>query len=158
KILHGMPTGDLNVIVPFTMLAGAMAPTCACHGPAKQDGPGHGPPKQDGPGHGPPKHHVPGHMPPDHPWADHSLQGQSLSHSSQDDEAHDQSPPGSAARVGIAEVVGRHSAFVSTRDVRELLFTPGSMLHRLVTDPTTGRCVERSTTAYRFTAAQRAQI
>lgn len=31
-------------------------------------------------------------------------------------------------------------------------------MHRLVTDPLSGRCLERSTTAYRFDAAMRAQI
>src|SRR5699024_5558295 len=88
---------------------------------------------------------VPGQSPPGHPLPDRPPPDQSTQ-------------PPVAAHVGIAEVVGRHSAFLAARDVRELLLTPGSMLHRLVTDPTTGRCLERSTTAYRFTTAQRAQI
>ncbi|WP_256842364.1 HNH endonuclease signature motif containing protein [Ornithinimicrobium cryptoxanthini] len=60
--------------------------------------------------------------------------------------------------VGVGEVVGRESLFLSPTQVRELALVPGSTLYRLLTDPATGRCVERSITAYRFDAAMRAQI
>lgn len=138
KVLHGLPTADLNVIVPFTMLAGASVPTCACHGSGAP--PGDPPDNQSlhdqrPPGQTPHDTHPPGEPPDDQHQQDHY-----------------------PADTGVAEVVGRHSAFLATREVRELMLTPGSVLHRLVTDPTTGRCLERSTTAYRFTAAQREQI
>lgn len=42
--------------------------------------------------------------------------------------------------------------------MRELARQPGSTLYRLLTDPASGRCVERSISAYRFDAAMRAQI
>ncbi|WP_256840941.1 HNH endonuclease signature motif containing protein [Ornithinimicrobium cryptoxanthini] len=60
--------------------------------------------------------------------------------------------------VGVGEVVGRDSLFLSPTQVRDLALVPGSTLYRLLTDPATGRCVERSITAYRFDAAMRAQI
>ncbi|WP_256855775.1 HNH endonuclease signature motif containing protein [Ornithinimicrobium cryptoxanthini] len=60
--------------------------------------------------------------------------------------------------VGVGEVVGRESLFLSPTQVRDLALVPGSTLYRLLTDPATGRCVERSITAYRFDAAMRAQI
>lgn len=127
KILHGLPTADLNVIVPFTMLANPTAPTCECHSPSAPTAP--------------------------------TARSASTDASSQPPRGH---PPfgqlGPPDDTGVAEVVGRHSAFLTAHDVHELMLTPGSVLHRLITDPTTGRCLERSTDAYRFTAAQRAQI
>ncbi|WP_256842929.1 HNH endonuclease signature motif containing protein [Ornithinimicrobium cryptoxanthini] len=60
--------------------------------------------------------------------------------------------------VGVGEVVGRESLFLSPTQVRDLALVPGSTLYRLLTDPATGRCLERSITAYRFDAAMRAQI
>ncbi|USQ76080.1 HNH endonuclease signature motif containing protein [Ornithinimicrobium cryptoxanthini] len=60
--------------------------------------------------------------------------------------------------VGVGEIVGRDSLFLSPTQVRDLALVPGSTLYRLLTDPATGRCVERSITAYRFDAAMRAQI
>ncbi|USQ77190.1 hypothetical protein NF557_04550 [Ornithinimicrobium cryptoxanthini] len=60
--------------------------------------------------------------------------------------------------VGVGEVVGRDSLFLSPTQVRDLALVPGSTLHRLLTDPATGRCLERSITAYRFDATMRAQI
>ncbi|HLS46200.1 MAG TPA: HNH endonuclease signature motif containing protein [Ornithinicoccus sp.] len=60
--------------------------------------------------------------------------------------------------LGVAEVVGKHPLFLPGPDVRELALTPGSTMYRLLTDPTSGRCVERSTTAYRFDSAMRNQL
>ena len=59
---------------------------------------------------------------------------------------------------GIGEVQGRRSFFLSPQEVSRLALTPGSVMHRLLTDPVTGRCLERSTTAYQFTPAMKTQI
>ncbi|USQ77311.1 HNH endonuclease signature motif containing protein [Ornithinimicrobium cryptoxanthini] len=59
---------------------------------------------------------------------------------------------------GIGEVAGRQSVFLSPQEVARLALTPGSVMHRLVTDPLSGRCLERSTKSYPFTAAMKAQI
>lgn len=48
--------------------------------------------------------------------------------------------------------------FLPPEDVSVLALTPGSTMRRLVTDPVSGRCLERSTKAYPFTAAMKAQI
>lgn len=48
--------------------------------------------------------------------------------------------------------------FLPPDEVSSLALTPGSTMHRLVTDPLSGRCLERSTQAYPFTAAMKAQI
>ncbi|MCK0114354.1 hypothetical protein MWU75_19635, partial [Ornithinimicrobium sp. F0845] len=59
---------------------------------------------------------------------------------------------------GIGEVLGRRSTFLSPQEVARLALTPGSVMHRLVTDPLTGRCLERSTKSYPFTPVMKAQI
>lgn len=59
---------------------------------------------------------------------------------------------------GIGEVTGKFAHFLDPGAVRELALVPGSTIYRLLTDPASGRCVERSTTSYRFDAAMRAQI
>lgn len=60
--------------------------------------------------------------------------------------------------IGIAEVVGTHSIFLTPEEARTLALTPGSTLFRLVTDPVTGALLERSSSAYRFDGAMRAHI
>ncbi|NLG21768.1 MAG: HNH endonuclease [Actinomycetales bacterium] len=59
---------------------------------------------------------------------------------------------------GVGEALGRRPTFLPPQEVARLALTPGSVMHRLVTDPVTGRCLERSTQAYPFTAAMKTQI
>ena len=59
---------------------------------------------------------------------------------------------------GVAEVLGKYPHFLTGPQVRELALVPGSTLFRILTDPATGRYVERSTTAYRFDTAMRTHI
>lgn len=59
---------------------------------------------------------------------------------------------------GVAEVVGKHRHFLSAAQVRELALHPGSTVFRILTDPATGRYLERSTTAYRFDTSMRTHI
>lgn len=59
---------------------------------------------------------------------------------------------------GIGEVQGRRAMFLPPEEVTGLALTPGSVMHRLVTDPVSGRCLERSTKAYPFTPAMKTQI
>ncbi|MBW8172511.1 HNH endonuclease [Ornithinimicrobium sp. Arc0846-15] len=58
---------------------------------------------------------------------------------------------GSTAYVpGVGEIAAEHA--------RELALTPGATIHRLLTDPADGRCVERSTASYVPDAEMLAQI
>ncbi|WP_256829365.1 HNH endonuclease signature motif containing protein, partial [Ornithinimicrobium faecis] len=189
KILYGLPSAQLNVIVPLNTLIGTtpggLAPvdaegnpipaafaapsTAAGHPTADQPGtrasssctcectcgaetgeatpdraPGDGSrgqdcpdPDQTGPDcppqQAPPEQAVPGTQPPP--------------------------TPGEAdGEVGVGEVIGKHSVFLSPDEVRTLALTPGSTMHRLLTDPSTGVLVERSIKAYPFDAGMRAHI
>lgn len=67
-------------------------------------------------------------------------------------------PSRSGVPAATGEVIGKHSVFLGPDQLWELMLTPGSVLHRLLVDPVSGRCVERSSSGYRFTPAQRAQI
>ncbi|WP_256839013.1 HNH endonuclease signature motif containing protein, partial [Ornithinimicrobium faecis] len=60
--------------------------------------------------------------------------------------------------VGVTEVIGKHSVFLTPDEVRTLALTPGSTMYRLLTDPATGVLVERSIKAYPFDAGMRAHI
>ncbi|USQ81656.1 HNH endonuclease [Ornithinimicrobium faecis] len=60
--------------------------------------------------------------------------------------------------VGVGEVIGKHSVFLTPDEVRTLALTPGSTMYRLLTDPATGVLVERSIKAYPFDAGMRAHI
>lgn len=50
-----------------------------------------------------------------------------------------------SASVGVIPGFGS----ISAPHVRELAQTPGTVIHRLLTDPADGRCIERTATAYR---------
>jgi hypothetical protein len=56
----------------------------------------------------------------------------------------------------VAEVPGY--GFISGEHARELAAGEGSVWHRIITDPVDGRCIERSTTAYRPDRRMRDQI
>ncbi|WP_130011941.1 hypothetical protein [Serinicoccus sediminis] len=72
------------------------------------------------------------------------------------------SPPTGSAPLpllpGVSRVVGRAPHFLTPQATRDLLRTPGTTLHRLLTDPRDGRCVERSITRYRPDATMRTQV
>src|SRR5690606_17160170 len=108
KILHGMPTAELDVIVPLTTLLGrpGTAPggdrttcTCQCSCAAGRSG------------SSPLGSAVTGEVFPDAEPADPI------------DMEH---PGGSPPRLGVGEVIGRHSLFLTPPEVRALAFTPGS--------------------------------
>jgi hypothetical protein len=52
----------------------------------------------------------------------------------------------------------RHGVFITAEHARELALAPGTTMNRILTDPTTGVCVERSISTYRPDAAMRAHI
>ncbi|MGD8151497.1 hypothetical protein [Ornithinimicrobium sp. Y1694] len=53
-------------------------------------------------------------------------------------------PPAGRPR-GVAELVGWNSGFITPRQARQIVLTPGTVLSRLLYDPADGRCIERST-------------
>lgn len=76
--------------------------------------------------------------------------------SSSDDEGalgHGRPHPG-----GVGRVVGRATHFVTPGSIREMVLSPGTTLHRILTDPADGRCRERSLSRYQPDAAMRRQV
>ncbi|USQ78362.1 hypothetical protein NF556_11960 [Ornithinimicrobium faecis] len=188
KILHGLPAAQLNVIVPLNALIGTtpggMTPTgsspgtsvdaegnpipaafatagatpgqsgsrpsgsggvssctceCTCGAETASDqAPGDASRGQDRPDSGPPG--------PDCPPQQAASGTQPPTPGEPDGE------------VGVGEVIGKHSVFLSPDEVRTLALTPGSTMYRLLTDPATGVLVERSIKAYPFDAGMRAHI
>lgn len=61
-------------------------------------------------------------------------------------------------RGKVAEIIGTHAAFISPGQARELFYTPGTTLYRILTDPADGRCIERTITAYRPDTDMRRQV
>lgn len=59
---------------------------------------------------------------------------------------------------GVGRVVGRASHFVTPGSIRDMVLSPGTTLHRLLTDPADGRCRERSLARYQPDAAMRRQV
>lgn len=165
KILHGLPAATLEVIVPLNLMQ-------PCPDGTARDarGPGTGVECADGPG-SPPESgekcagdhgskvecvytgHCPGCARSPGAPADAATAG-----------AEAEPPAGVATGrfgdsfFGVGRVKGRFATFLTPHEVAGLALTPGSTMFRLVTDPLSGRCLERSTTAYRFDAAMRAQI
>ncbi|MGI8949339.1 MAG: hypothetical protein ACR2FV_15470 [Ornithinimicrobium sp.] len=76
----------------------------------------------------------------DHPQQDHPQQGR----------------PRRCRPGGVAEIVGY--GFLTGEHARELVLTPGSTLHRLLTDPADGRLLERTIAAYRPDQAMITQL
>ncbi|WP_256838396.1 HNH endonuclease signature motif containing protein [Ornithinimicrobium faecis] len=182
KILHGLPAAQLNVIVPLNTLigttpggltpttatdadgnpipaafaAGGATPgqpgtrpsgtdglsscTCECTCGAEADGsftdraPDDGSRGQDCPDPGQAGQDCPPTQPPS------------------------PAPGEPDGEVGVGEVIGKHSVFLTPDEVRTLALTPGSTMYRLLTDPATGVLVERSIKAYPFDAGMRAHI
>ncbi len=59
--------------------------------------------------------------------------------------------------TAVAEIAN-HGIFLTAEHVRELALAPGTTMHRLLTDPGTGVCVERSRKAYAPDRDMREQI
>lgn len=66
--------------------------------------------------------------------------------------------PGRYGRGEVGYVLGRHPAYVSPGEVRELALLPGTTLSRLLVDPADGRLVERTIARYRPDADMRRQV
>ncbi|HSP61106.1 MAG TPA: HNH endonuclease signature motif containing protein, partial [Ornithinimicrobium sp.] len=66
--------------------------------------------------------------------------------------------PGVAWSGTVAELLGLHPAFLTPGHARELALAPGTTMHRILTDPADGRCIERTITAYRPDAEMRRQV
>ncbi|MDQ3224094.1 MAG: hypothetical protein M3Q75_11585 [Gemmatimonadota bacterium] len=64
--------------------------------------------------------------------------------------------PARAHPVGVGEILGY--GFLAGEHAHELILTPGTTLHRLLTDPADGRLIERTITAYRPDQAMITQL
>ncbi|WP_281965355.1 hypothetical protein [Serinicoccus marinus] len=142
RVATGMPTVELQVVVPWDALAGrAACSTCAAgtggvHDAAVRDT--SGPIQREDSAHRA-RPGDPGRYPVDPPRRG------------------DSAYPGAVdSPVGL--VLGRHPAYLWPGQVRELSLMPGTTLARLLTDPADGRLVERSVTTYRPDAAMRRQV
>lgn len=73
-----------------------------------------------------------------------------------EDEGHD--PALRFGRDLVGEVLGSHPFFITPGHARELFYTPGTTLHRLLTSPADGRLMERTRETYRPDADMRRQV
>ncbi|ANS78770.1 protein of unknown function DUF222 [Serinicoccus hydrothermalis] len=132
QVLAGAPTCDLQVVVPLDALAPAGVDTARRSGPSV-----HGAP----PGSGTSVPHLPTSADPDAPIEDRATLR-----------------PRAPAHPGVGRVAGRCPHFLTPGAIGDLLAWPGTTLHRLLTDPADGRCVERTVSRYQPDAAMRAQV
>ncbi|MFK5582150.1 hypothetical protein [Serinicoccus sp. LYQ131] len=68
------------------------------------------------------------------------------------------SDPGPDVVPGVGRLVGRFPRFFTTGQMRRMVLAPGTTLHRVLTDPADGRCLERTLTRYTPDAAMRTQV
>ena len=146
RVLNALPTVTLQVVVPYSALAGGF-PVCVRCGHGTDDPPDEPPPHVTPPSQAPPDQ-TPDRPPPGGP------------------------PPAGAAPGGpppddrdrrpwrgrVGQVMGPHPFFVTDNHVRELAIFPGTTLHRLVADPLDGRLIERTIASYRPDTDMRRQV
>jgi hypothetical protein len=178
KVVNGLPTVQLQVVVPFGGLAGGF-PLCAHCARGSDLGRPHPPPA-------PGQHPAHDQRPADTDDArldgprpacdqrpadtdDAVLDGPRPAPDGQQptgkeqrcagDEGRDPAPPRRGRGRGlVGEVLGPHPFFITDGHARELALLPGTTLHRLVVDPRDGRLVERTITAYRPDTDMRRQV
>ncbi|GAA5166429.1 hypothetical protein [Ornithinimicrobium tianjinense] len=142
RVLNALPTVTLQVVVPYSALAGGF-PVCVRCGHATHRPSDHPPPTETLPDDSPPEDGSPCRIPPD--------EGPPAG-----------TPPDEGARPPrrgrVGQVMGPHPFFVTDNHVRELALFPGTTLHRLVTDPLDGRLIERTIASYRPDTDMRRQV
>ena len=148
RVVSGMPTVELQVVVPWDALAGR--PACTTCAPTVKQGPRDVSSDRADTCNGEDSDHPTG---PDHhvPHPTDTCDGQDSAFAGADDH-------GPGGRQGVGLVLGRHPAYLSPGQIRELALTPDTTLARLLTDPADGRLIERSIAAYRPDAAMRRQV
>ncbi|AXH95227.1 hypothetical protein [Ornithinimicrobium avium] len=130
RVVNGLPPVALQVVLPYSTMAGGF-PICGrCSGPL--DAPE---PRDTG-------QQEAVHNRPPGAGQDSARRG----------------PPGRSGRGRVGEVLGPNPFFVSEGHARELALMPGTTLHRLVVDPRDGRLVERTIKGYRPDADMRRQV
>ena len=158
RIINALPEVSLQVVVPLDVLTGGRAPCphCGAQPSHSADPPPPAPQGNTAEGAvGPPDGEPPDGKPPDGKPSNH-------------EPPHDEPPewmrvladllPRGPGRGLVGEVLGPVPVFISPGQARELALTPGTALHRIVTDPLDGRCVERTREGYRPDAQMRRQI
>ncbi|MFK5690663.1 hypothetical protein ACI3EY_13445 [Ornithinimicrobium sp. LYQ92] len=68
------------------------------------------------------------------------------------------SAPGGEIVPGVGRLVGRFPRFFTTGQMRQMVLASGTTLHRVLTDPADGRCLERTLARYTPDAAMRTQV
>ncbi|RIK16684.1 MAG: hypothetical protein DCC50_04155, partial [Acidobacteria bacterium] len=145
RVVNALPAVALQVVVPYSTVAGGF-PICAhCSGPLDAPEPDDPAPGEDSALGGPPGWAVfpehderDGDGGPAPPRGDPSRRQRRRG-----------APPGRRGRGPVGEVLGANPFFVSEGHARELALMPGTTLHRLVVDPRDGRLVERTIQGYR---------
>lgn len=153
-VLLALPTAVLNVIVPFDAFVHSP------NRPVFSEGwdllPGTG---RQGPGGTGRQRDASGaeHGAAEHGAAEHGSDPSTRSHPAFFRAT--RAPGGDQTEVlSAGYVTGAFPHYLTPDAVRELALAPGTTLHRLLTDPADGRCVERSIAAYAPDAAMRAQV
>lgn len=137
QVLSGMPTITVEVITPWDSLTGTAACRRCGHGLNLN-------------------HHAPAPQ--------ENGQGSSVPATAQDGTDARRGTEGPEPRVvrgQVGHILGAHGrpgVFITPGQVRELALTPGTTLHRLLTDPADGRLIERTIKAYRPDADMRRQV
>lgn len=147
RVLSGMPTYEMQVIVPWDVLTGqpvvpsqgccaGCSGTCRTVNPAPQTS-GERTPGADAspPTASPPTASPPAASPP------------SFSASQRTQRAE-----------GVGRLLGRFTRFLTAQDLRAMALAPGSRFVRLLTDPADGRCIERTLKRYEPDDRMRQQI
>lgn len=177
KVLNGLPAAEIHVVVPYDTLLGhrtsppvtgdsdpgqpctcqCPCPDCSATTPEHGDSPGAAasPPTAQAAAPGsPPGSPGTGEA---HPRESSDRDGSSF-HQPGATPGTGNGTDGERVPAGVGEVIGRHPMFLMPQETQLLALLPGSTLHRLLIDPATGRCVERSIDAYPFDRSMRVQI
>lgn len=164
-LINATPAGHVDLVIPWDAALGAVCPTCS--GPMTRPAEGARPHGREGQGdecaHDPGEGEECAHDPTAGP--DVTGPGQDdfeTPHSGCPTHAtcrrEDPADPQGMVPPRVGELIGWESAFITPRQARQIILTPGSVVGRLLIDPADGRCLERSIKRYKPDAEMRRQV
>ncbi|MGO0574824.1 hypothetical protein [Ornithinimicrobium panacihumi] len=160
-LISATPAGQVGVIVPWDAMVGVVCPQC--RGPVAVTDPADGD-LQPAQGAGQPGVRS-GPEPPGEPaipaapdFTEPHSGCRDSSPCRQGDSSAQTGPPVRPGAGRVAELVGWEAAFITPRQARRIAVTPGTTLHRLLIDPESGRCIERSNGRYTPDSEMKRQI